>query len=178
VRGVLQPKAVEVLLLCEDRKHQVVLVEDLKQDLLATNLDTSYVHTWKEVPNVENCNINFFGGGMEDTTISLLGEVDTHEVFQRRYRTLQELASGLTKLQENKTCFEIYPQDFQNEIKMDSFHTNHVQQHIDFKSNGDATSQHLVDSIRNAIVPEIKDELHLMEKRLENNLEKLMEGTK
>jgi hypothetical protein len=57
VRGVLQPKAVEVLLLCKDRKHQVVLVEDLKQDLLATNLDTSYVHTWKDVPNVEGCNI-------------------------------------------------------------------------------------------------------------------------
>jgi hypothetical protein len=178
MRGVLQPKAVEVLLSCKDRKHQVVLVEDLKQDLLATNLDTSYVHTWKEVPNVEGCNINFFGGGMEDTAISLLGEVDTHEVFQRRYRTLKEFAGGLTKLQENKTSFEIYPQDFENEIKMDSFHTNHVQQRIDFQNNGDATSQHLVESIRNAIVPEIKDELHLMEKRLENNLEKLMEGTK
>jgi hypothetical protein len=83
VRGVLRPKAVEFLLLCKDRKHQVVLVEDLKQDLLATNLDTSYVHTWKEVPNVEECNVNFFGGGMEDTAISLLGEVNTHEVFQR-----------------------------------------------------------------------------------------------
>jgi len=178
MRGILQPKVVQVLLLCKDRKHQVVLVEDLKQDLLATNLDTSYVHTWKEVPNVEKCNINFIGGGMEDTAISLLGEVDTHEVFQRRYRALKELVGGLTKLQENKTPFEIYPQDFQNEIKMDSFHTNHVQQRTDFQNNGDATSQRLVECIRNAIVPEIKDELHLMEKRLEYNLEKLMEGTK
>jgi hypothetical protein len=171
VRGVLQPKAIEVLLSCKDRKHQVVLVEDLKQDLLATNLDTSYVHTWKEVPNVEKCNVNFFGGGMEDTAISLLGEVDTHEVFQRRYRTLKEFAGGLTKLQENKTCFEIYPQDFQNEIKMDSFHTNHVQQDIDFQNHGDATSQHSLESIRNAIVPEIEGKLQSMEKRL-------MEGTK
>jgi hypothetical protein len=88
------------------------------------------------------------------------------------------LESRVTKLQEKKTYFEICPQDFQNEIKMDSFHTSHVQQHIDFQSNGDATLQHWVEPIRNAIVPEIKDELHLMEKRLENNLEKLMEGTK
>jgi hypothetical protein len=69
-------------------------------------------------------------------------------------------------------------------------HTNHVQQHIDLESNGDVTLQHLanlessgnvtlqhlvesngaitlqhlVESISNAIVPEIKDELHLMEK--------------
>jgi len=114
-------------------------VEDLKQDLLATNLDTSYVHTWKEVSNVEECNVNFFGGSMEDTAISLLGEVDTHEVFQRRHKTLKELESQVTKLQENKTYFEIYPQDFQNEIKMDLFHTNHVQQHTNFQSNGDAT---------------------------------------
>ncbi len=178
VRGVLRPKAVEVLLMCKNRKHQVVLVEDLKQDLLATNLDTSYVHTWKEMPDEEEHDVNFFGGGMEDTAISLLGEVDTHEVFQRRYTALQELEGELSKLQENKTYFEIYPQDFQNEIKMHSFHTNHVQQHIDFQNNGDATLPHWVESIRNAIVPEIKDELHLMEKRLETNLEKLMEGTK
>jgi hypothetical protein len=178
VRGILRPKVVEDLLLCKDRKHQIVLVEDLKQGLLATNLDTSYVHTWKEVPNEEECNVHFFGGSMEDTAISLLGEVDTHEVFQRRYRALKELEGGLTKLQENKTSFEISPQDFQTEIKMDSFHTNHVQQHIDFQNHGDATSQHLVESIRNAIVPEIKDELHLMEKRLEKGLQTLMEEIK
>jgi hypothetical protein len=88
VQGILQPKVVEVLLLCKDRKHQIVLVEDLKQDLLARKLDTSYVHTWKEVPNVEKCNVKFFGGNMEDTSISFLGEVDTHEVFQRRHKTL------------------------------------------------------------------------------------------
>jgi hypothetical protein len=40
--------------MCKNRKHQVVLVEDLKQDLLATDLDTSYVHTWKEVSNKRN----------------------------------------------------------------------------------------------------------------------------
>jgi hypothetical protein len=185
VRGVLQPKAVEVLMLCRDRKHQVVLLEDLKQDLLATNLDTSYVHTWKEVPNVVECNVNFFGGGMEDTAISLLGEVDTHEVFQRRYRALKVLEGGLTKLQENKTSFEIHLQDFQNEMRMDSFHTNHVHEHIDFQSNGDATLQHLMESFRHAIVNEIKDakdeivdEMHLMEKRVESKLEKSMERTK
>jgi len=178
VRGILQPKAVELLLLCKNRKHQVVLVEDLKQDLLATNLDPSYVHTWKEVPNVEECNVNFFGGGMEDTATSLLGEVDTHEVFQRRHRALKELEIRVTKLQNNKKHFEVYPQGFQNEIKLNSLNTNDVQQHIDFQSSGNFTLQHLVESIRNAIVPEIKDELHFMEKRLENNMEKLMEGTK
>ncbi|KAH8934778.1 hypothetical protein BDL97_18G102300 [Sphagnum fallax] len=170
VRGILRPKVVENLLVCKDRKHQVVLVEDLKQDLLATNLDTSYVHTWKEVPNEDECNINFFGGGMEDTAISLLGEVDTHEVFQRRYRAFKELEGGLTKLQGNNTSFEIYPQDFQNEIKMDS---NHVQQHIDFQNHGGATSQHLVESICNAIrlqtsMEEIKQGIQSTENRLHN----------
>ncbi len=173
VRGILRPKVVENLLVCKDRKHQVVLVEDLKQDLLATNLDTSYVHTWKEVPNEEECSVNFFGGGMEDTTISLLGEVDTHEVFQRRYRALKELEGGLTKLQENNTSFEIYPQDFQNEIKMDS---NHVQQHIDFQNHGDVTSQHLVESICNAIVPVIEEKLQSMEKRLQTSMEEIKQG--
>ncbi len=171
VRRVLPAKAVEVLLLCKDRKHQVMLVEDLKQDLLATNLDTSYVHTWKEVSNVEEYNVNFFGGGMEDTTISLLGQVDTYKVFQRQHKTLEELESQVTKLQENKTYFETYRQDFQNEIKMDSFNTNHVQQHIDFKNNGDVTLPHLVECICYAILPEIKDELHLVAKNL-------MEGIK
>jgi hypothetical protein len=163
---------------CKDRKHQVVLVEDLKQDLLAANLDTSYVHTWKEVPNEEEYNVKFLGGSMEDTAISLLGEVDTHEVFQRRYRALKELEGGLTKLQENKTSFEIYPQDFQNEIKMDSFHTNHVQPHIDFQNHGDATSQHLVESVCNAIVPAIEEKLQSMEKRLEKGLQTSMEEIK
>jgi hypothetical protein len=153
--------------MCKNKKHQVMLVEDLKQDLLATNLDTSYVHTWKEVSNEEECNINFFGGGMENTTISLLGEVDTHEVFQRRYKTLKGLEGGFTKLQENKTPFEIYPQNFQTEIRMNSFHTDHVEQHIDFQNNGHVAPQHWVESIRNAIVPKIKDELHLMEKMLQ-----------
>jgi hypothetical protein len=176
VRGILRPKVVENLLVCKNRKHQVVLVEDLKQALLATNLDTSYVHTWKEVPNEEECNVDFFGGGMEDTAISLLGEVDTHEVLQRRYRALKELEGGLTKLEENKTSFEIYPQDFQNEIKMDSFHTNHVQQHIDFQNHGDATSQHLVESICNAIVPATKEKLQSMEKRLQTSMEEIKQG--
>ncbi len=139
VRGILRPKAIEILLLCKHRKHQVVLVEDLKQALLVTNLDTSYVHPWKELPDVEECNVKFFGGGMEHIAISLLGEVDTHEVFQRRHRALKELQSQIAKLQENKTNFEIYHEDFQNEIKMDSFYTNHVQQHIDLQSNGDVT---------------------------------------
>jgi len=89
-------------------------VEDLKQDLLAANLDTSYVHTWKEVPNVEECNVNFFGGGMEDTAISLLGEVDTCEVFQRQQKAPPKFKSQDTELKENKTYFEIDPQDYQN----------------------------------------------------------------
>jgi hypothetical protein len=61
---------------------------------------------------------------------------------------------------------------------MDSFHTNHVQQHIDFQSNGDATLQHSMESFRHAIVTKIKDEMHLMQKRLENKLKKWLEGTK
>jgi len=40
---------------------------------------------------------------------------------------------------------------------------NVTLQHL-VESNGDVTLQHLVESISNAIVPEIKNELHLMEK--------------
>jgi hypothetical protein len=174
VRGILRPKVVQLLLLCKDRKEQVVLVEDLKQDLLAANLDTSYVHTWKKVANVGESNVNFFGGHMKDTAISLLGEVDTREVFQRRQRAPPKFENQVTKLEKNKTYFEVYPKDFQNEIKMDSFHTNDVQQHIDLESNGDVTLQHLAKSINNAIVPTTI--LQSMDKRLEN-MEKLMEGT-
>ncbi len=177
VRGILRPKAVEVLLLCKYRKHQVVLVEDLKQDLLAANLDTSYVHLWKEGPNVEECNVNFFGGGMEDTAISLLGEVDTREVFQRQQRAPPKLESQDTELEENKAYFEIDLQDFQKKIRMDSFHTNHVQQHIDLESNGDVILQHLAKPINNAIVPKIEEKLQSIDKRLEN-MEKSLEGTK
>jgi len=43
VQGILRPQVVQNLL-CKNRKDPVVLVEELKQVLLGTNLDLSYVH--------------------------------------------------------------------------------------------------------------------------------------
>ncbi len=44
VRGFLKPQVVQNLLLCKNRKNPALLVEELKQELLGTNLDLSYVH--------------------------------------------------------------------------------------------------------------------------------------
>jgi len=45
----------------QNKKDQVILVEGLKQKLLKLNLDPSYVHPWKEVPNVDEHNIDYLG---------------------------------------------------------------------------------------------------------------------
>jgi len=38
----------------QKQKRPSTIVEGLKQKLLKLNLDPSYVHPWKEVPNVMN----------------------------------------------------------------------------------------------------------------------------
>jgi hypothetical protein len=59
VQGVLRPNIVKKLF--KNKKDQVLLVEGLKQKLLKLNLDPSYVHPWKEVPNVDEHNIDYLG---------------------------------------------------------------------------------------------------------------------
>jgi hypothetical protein len=59
VQGVLRPNIVEKLF--KNKKDQILLVEGLKQKLLKLNLDPSYVHPWKEVPNVDEHNIDYLG---------------------------------------------------------------------------------------------------------------------
>jgi len=44
VQGILRPQVVQNFLLCKNKKDPTMLVEELKQELLGTNLDLSYVH--------------------------------------------------------------------------------------------------------------------------------------
>jgi len=59
VQGVLRPNIIEKFF--KNRKDPTLLVEGLKQKLLKLNLDPSYVHLWKEVPNVDEHNIDHLG---------------------------------------------------------------------------------------------------------------------
>jgi hypothetical protein len=84
VRGVLKPKAVENLLLCKHRKDQALLLEDLKQELRGANLNSEYEHPWPKVREVLERNDDYLGAGMEGSAMSLLGEKDIQDVWQRR----------------------------------------------------------------------------------------------
>ncbi len=44
VQRILRPQVVQNFLLYKNRKDPTILVEELKQELLGTNLDLSYVH--------------------------------------------------------------------------------------------------------------------------------------
>jgi hypothetical protein len=90
-RGVLRPKAVENLLLCKHRKDQAVLLDDLKQKLWGTNLDPNYKYPWPQVGEVPQGNDDYLGENMEGSAMSILGEKDTQEVWQRRQNELMEL---------------------------------------------------------------------------------------
>ncbi|CAM6015575.1 unnamed protein product [Sphagnum balticum] len=95
MRGVLRPKAVQKLLLCKNRTQQVALVENLKEELLATNLDLELVHPWPQV-NVQGN--DFLHKSMEDKVASLLGEVATHDVLERHLEGLKDMEIDINNL--------------------------------------------------------------------------------
>jgi hypothetical protein len=99
VRGVLRPKVVKNLVLCKNRKNQIVLVEDLKQEfvqelkqeLLVENFELSQcVHTWPEV-DVPLDDRDYLAISMDDKVTSLLGELQTLEVLDRHFRNLKNV---------------------------------------------------------------------------------------
>ncbi len=75
------------------------------------------------MPNVDESNVDFLHECMVDIVTSLLGEVDTHEVFQRWHRKIVELEIQITKLKGKKKHFE-NSQGLENVITMES--TNYV----------------------------------------------------
>ncbi|KAH9544647.1 hypothetical protein CY35_12G005500 [Sphagnum magellanicum] len=166
VRGVLRPKAVENLLLCKHRKDQALLLEDLKQELRGANLDPEYEHPWPEVQEVLEGNDDYLGGSMEGSAMSLLGEKDLQDVWQRRQNELMELqvhfnASSATKDEDYED-----PQGSPSGVTMGR--TNAIHKNVDLLSEG--SFRQLVidkfDELPQSIHDEIVPELHSMEKRL------------
>ncbi len=95
LRGMLRPKVVKKLLLCKNKTKQVALVEDLKMELLATNLDLELVHTW---PQIDVQGDDFLNKTMGDKVATLLGEVATHDVCERHLRSLKDVEININNL--------------------------------------------------------------------------------
>jgi len=101
MRGMLRPKAVKKLLLCKNRTKQVALVEDLKMELLATNLDLELVHPWPQV-DVQGDDRDFLNKSMGDKVTTLLGEVATHDVLERHLQGLKDVEIDINNLPNSK----------------------------------------------------------------------------
>jgi hypothetical protein len=81
MKGVLRPRVVEKMLLCKNKTKQVALVENLKEELSATNLDLELVHSWPQV-DVQKDDHDFLNTSMEDTVTTFLGQMATHNVLE------------------------------------------------------------------------------------------------
>jgi hypothetical protein len=130
VRGVLRPKAVEKLLLCKHRKDQTLLLEDLKQELWGANLDPKYEHPWPQVQEVHEGNDDYLGESMEGSAMSLLGEKDTQEVWQRWQNELMELEVCFNAFLASKDENYEDPQGSQNGITMGCKNSIHKNVHL------------------------------------------------
>ncbi len=102
MRGVLRPKAVKKLL-CKNRTKQVAFFEDLKMELLATNLDLELVHPW---PQVDVQGDDFLNKSMGDKVATLLGEVATHDVFEQHLRGFKDVEININNLPSAEQEFE------------------------------------------------------------------------
>ncbi len=166
VRGVLRPKAVENLLLCKHRKDQALLLEDLKQELWGANFDPKYEHPWPRVREVLEGSRDYLGESMEGSIMSLLGEKDTQEVWQRRQNELMELQvhfnASLTTKDEN--CED--PQGSRSGVTMGC--KNSIHKNVDLHSTGSFRQLvlEILDELPQSIHDKIVPELHSMEERL------------
>jgi hypothetical protein len=73
----------------------VAWVENLKNQLLATNLDLELLHSW---PQVDVQGDDFLHTSMEDEVASLLGEVATHDVLERHLQGLKDVELDINNL--------------------------------------------------------------------------------
>jgi hypothetical protein len=186
VRGVLRPKVVKNLVLCKNRKNQIVLVEDLKQELvqelkqelLVENFELSQcVHTWPEV-DVPLDDRDHLGTSMDDKVTSLLGELQTLEVLDRHFRHLKNVEMDVDNFHVANMSTENGRNVFQsaNEnldaMPQGSFHQNSSKisknlEHCDI-SNMDVVAE--IRAMKNTIIDGVRQELQAMEKRLENRI--------
>ena len=83
--GILRPACVEGLIPRVHRKHQFVLVEELKRIILASN-DYSYVHNWKKEGPLER--------GYDDAKM-LLGKKAWENILNRQLKDMQNLCHTL-----------------------------------------------------------------------------------
>ncbi|CAM6056760.1 unnamed protein product [Sphagnum tenellum] len=186
VRGVLRPKVVKNLMLCKNRKNQIVLVEDLKQELvedlkrelLVENFEMSQcVHTWPEV-DVPLDDPDYLSISMDDKVTSLLGELQTLEVLERHFRHLKNaevdvdnfhvdnmsMKNGRDVFQSDNVTLDVKPQ---GSFRRNSSKFSNNLEHCDI-SNNDLVAE--MRSMENRIIDGVKQELQSMEKRLENRI--------
>jgi hypothetical protein len=186
VRGVLRPEVVKKLVLCKHRKNQIVLVEDLKQELvedlklelLVENLKLSQcVHTWPEV-DVPLDDPDYLSISMDDNVTSLLGELQTLEVLDRHFRHLKNLEMDVDNLHVSNMSTENVRDVFQSgnesldvtpqrSFRRNSSKISNNLEHRDI-SNIDVVAE--MRSMENRIIDGVKQELQAMEKRLENRI--------
>ncbi|CAK9198095.1 unnamed protein product [Sphagnum troendelagicum] len=181
VHGVLRPKAVENLLLCKHRKDQALLLEDLKQELWGANLDPKYEHPWPQVQEVLEGGRDYLGESMEGSAISLLGEKDINDIWQRRQNELKELevcfnASLATKDEDHED-----PQGSRSGVTMGG--RNSIHKNVELLSTG-SFRQLLLDridelpqSIHDKIVPELQSLVNILMDRtssMEKNLRDML----
>ncbi len=170
MRGVLRPKAVKKLLLCKNRTKQVALVEDLKMELLATNLDLELVHPWPQVDVQGN---DFLNKSMGDKVATLLGEVATHDVFKRHLRGLKDVEININNLPSAEQEFE--------HAQGETFQSGDLQLQRSFHRMSLQEPTNLEQFIRN-MFEDMKAEIQSSEKRIvakiSTKLEEVFEKTK
>ncbi|CAK9265733.1 unnamed protein product [Sphagnum jensenii] len=190
MRGVLRPKAVKKLLLCKNRTKQVALVEDLKMELLATNLDLELVHPWPQVDVQGN---DFLNKSMGDKVATLLGEVATHDVFERHLRGLKDVEININNLpsaeQESEhtqgETFQsgdlqlqrsFHPMSLQEPINLEQFIRNMFE---DMKAEIQSSEKRIVAKISTKleeVFEKTKQEIKCMEQRLYKRLTNKLDG--
>ncbi|CAM6015569.1 unnamed protein product [Sphagnum balticum] len=166
-RGVLRPRAVQKLLLCKNRTKQVALVEDLKKELLATNLDLELVHPWPQVDVQGN---DFLKKSMGDKVATLLGEVATHDVFERHLRSLKDVEININNLPSAEQKFEhTQGETFQSgDLRLQrSFHRMSLQE-----------PTNLEQLIRDIMRVELRSSEERIVSRISTKLEEVFEKTK
>jgi hypothetical protein len=181
VHGILRPKAVENLLLCKHRKGQALLLEDLKKELWGSNLDPKYEHPWPQVREVPKGNVDYLGESMEGSAMSLLGEKDIHDLFQRRKNELMELevhfnASPATKHEDHED-----PQGSRSGVTMGC--KNSIHKNIELLSTRSFRQlviekfDELPQAIHDKIVPELQSLVKILMDRtssMEKNLHDML----
>ncbi|KAH9532620.1 hypothetical protein CY35_18G008000 [Sphagnum magellanicum] len=169
MRGVLRPRAVKKLLLCKNRTKQVALVEDLKKELLAANLDFAFLHTWPQV-DVQKGDHDFLNKRMEDEVASLLGEVATHDVLEQHLQSLKKVEIDINNL----PSFEQESEHTQGETSKNgdlplqkSFHRMSLQE-----------PTNLEQLIRDIMRAELRSSEERIVARISTKLEEVFEKTK